>query len=148
MFPWKNKKEKKEELPVIDVSLEEVRQVIKESANTLPIGISMRTFINDDHSIDFSLLKPFLKGIPKQTFYMSKETFEIFEEQELAEDIDRVQRAVDQYIYEKEKMPIVVGDPERKLSYFLIKDYLRQQPNTSLYLDVNDNMVTYRRPNS
>ncbi|WP_096201662.1 DUF3939 domain-containing protein [Bacillus sp. FJAT-45350] len=147
MFPWKKKKKKEEELPAIDVSLDEVRQAVKDRANSLPLGVSLRTYINDDHSINFDLLKPNFKGIPNQTFYMSKETFEIFEDQVHAQDIDRVQKAVDQFVSETGEYPVIDG-PDRQISYFRIKEYLHEQPKTPLYLDAIDNMVTYRRPNS
>ena len=149
MVFWKRKeKEQSVEQPVIDVSLEQVRQAIKQSASTLPLNISMRSLANDDLSIDFTLLKPILKGIPSKPYYMSKETLEVFEEREFAEAIDNVQRAIDQYKSETGKWPIVAGDSSNKISYFLIKDYLRNKPNIELYLHPKDHMVTHRRPNS
>ncbi|OIJ14306.1 hypothetical protein BKP35_07005 [Anaerobacillus arseniciselenatis] len=77
---------------------------------------------------------------------MSKETFEIFETAELPEQIDHVQKAVDQYIQENGEEPIIPGNPYRKISYFLIRHYLSIEPEIELYLDKQDKMVTHRRP--
>ncbi|MDE5414870.1 DUF3939 domain-containing protein [Alkalihalobacterium chitinilyticum] len=149
---WKRKRKKEEEeernQQEIDVSIDEVRQAIKQCASDMPMGISLRSLVNDDHSINFKLLKNILKGIPKQKFYMSKETFEVFEDAEKAKTIDKVQVAVDQYISEKNEIPVIPGEPTFRISYFLIKEYLHhEQPDYPLYIDPNDRLVTHRRPN-
>ncbi|OLO28224.1 hypothetical protein BTR23_18265 [Alkalihalophilus pseudofirmus] len=148
MFWKKKRKKEEEELQEIEVTIHEVRQAIKQCASNMPIGVSLRSLVNDDHSINFDLLKKILKGLPKQKFYMSKETFEVFEDAEKARTIDKVQYAVDQYISEKNEMPIIPGDPAFRISYFLIKEYLHhEQLDYPLYIDPNDRLVTHRRPN-
>ncbi|WP_078551943.1 DUF3939 domain-containing protein [Bacillus alkalicellulosilyticus] len=142
---WKKKKEEVEE-PEVDLSIEDVRQVIMEAASDLPLAISLRSLVNDDYSIDFSLLKSKIKGVPSQPFYMSKETFEVFEAPEQAKLLDDVQRAVDQFVKEKDELPVIPGDPHRKISYFMIKDYLHGTPQETTYLSKHDNLVTHRRP--
>ncbi|WP_078429126.1 DUF3939 domain-containing protein [Alkalihalobacterium alkalinitrilicum] len=148
MFWKKKRKKEEEELQEIEVTIHEVRQAIKQCASNMPIGVSLRSLVNDDHSINFDLLKKILKGLPKQKFYMSKETFEVFEDAEKARTIDKVQYAVDQYISEKNEMPVIPGDPAFRISYFLIKEYLHhEQLDYPLYIDPNDRLVTHRRPN-
>ncbi len=148
MFFKKRKKEEKGEANTqpIDVTIEKVRQAVNEYADGLPKGISLRSIVLDDHSINFDVLKAILKGMPNRSFYMSKETFEIFETAELPEQIDHVQKAVDQYIQENGEEPIIPGNPYRKISYFLIRHYLSIEPEVELYLDKEDKMVTHRRP--
>lgn len=142
----KGKKKGEEKEQIIDVTIEQVRQAVNKYADGLKKGISLRSIILDDHSIDFSLLKGTLKGIPSQPFYMSKETFEIFDTSELPKQIDIVQKAVDQYLQENGEEPIIPGHPDRKISYYLIKHYLHSEPEVELYLDGKDKMVTHRRP--
>lgn len=144
---WKKDKNKEEEVKYIDVNIDEIRQAITKCANELPLGVSLRTFVNEDHSIDYDLLKRVLKGIPKVTYYMSKETFEVFDNPKQAKQMDDIQRAVDLYYKEKNELPVIIG-PENKISYFLLKDYLRDQPDEDMYINTEDQLVTYRRPNS
>ncbi|MFN7252875.1 MAG: DUF3939 domain-containing protein [Anaerobacillus sp.] len=146
-FKKRNKNQKGEtNTQQIDVTLDRVRQAVNEYADGMERGISLRSIVLDDHSIDFDLLKGILKGIPNRPFYMSKETFEIFETAELPKQIDHVQKAVDQYIQEKGEEPIIPGNPYRKISYYLIGHYLSIEPEVDLYLDSHDKMVTHRCP--
>ncbi|WP_209124062.1 DUF3939 domain-containing protein [Alkalihalobacillus sp. BA299] len=146
---WKKKRKKEEEKhQEIEVTIDEVRQAIKQCASDMPIGISLRSLVLDDYSINFELLKSILKGIPKQKFYMSKETFEVFEDAEKARTMDKVQVAVDQYIKEKHEIPVIPGDPAFRINYFLIKEYLHhEEPDYPLYIDPDDRLVSHRRPN-
>ncbi|OIJ17261.1 hypothetical protein BKP37_01800 [Anaerobacillus alkalilacustris] len=148
MFFKKRKSKQKGEVKeqIINVTIDQVRQAVNEYADGLKQGISLRTLILDDHSIDFHLLKGTLKGLPSQPFYMSKETFEIFETAELPKQIDNVQKAVDQYMQETGEEPIIPGNPDRRISYYLIRHYLHKKPEVELYLDKRDKMVTHRRP--
>lgn len=148
---FKNKKEKENEKAttnnqIIDVTLEQVRRAINVYAGGLEPGISLRAIVLDDYSIDFDQLKTTLKGIPNRPFYMSKETFEIFETAELPKQIDHVQKAVDMYIQENGVEPIIPGNLYGKISYYLIRHYLSSELEVELYLDRNDKMVTHRRP--
>ena len=144
---WNKKKNEIEEVKYINADIDEIRQAITKCANDLPLGVSLRSFVNDDYSLDYNLLKPVLKGIPKQTYYMSKETFEVFDNPKMAKQMDDVQRAVDLYYKEKGDLPVIIG-PENKISFFLLKDYLRNQPEETVYINPDDQLVTYRPPNS
>lgn len=146
---FKNKKENEKATrndQVIEVTLEQVRQAIIVYADKLAPGISLRAIVLDDYSIDYDQLKTTLKGIPNRPFYMSKETFEIFETAELPKQIDHVQKAVDKYIQENGVEPIIPGNPYGEISYYLIRHYLSSELEVELYLDRNDKMVTHRRP--
>lgn len=131
---------------IIEVTLEQVRQAINVYAHGLKPGISLRAVVLDDYSIDYDQLKTTLKGIPNRPFYMSKETFEVFETAELPKHIDHVQKAVDKYIQENGEEPIIPGNLYREISYYLIRHYLSSELEVELYLDRNDKMVTHRRP--
>jgi hypothetical protein len=83
---------------------------------------------------------------PREISSGTKETFEVFDNSEMPKMIDTVQRAVDHFIQEKNVLPVADGDPSLKISYFLIKEYLYEQPDTPLYINPKDKMVTHRRP--
>lgn len=145
-FKKQKRNEKGEQRKQIHVTIDEVRKAVNEYADRLAKGVSLRSIVLDDHSIDFDLLKEVLGGIPDHPFYMSKETFEIFETAEIPKQIDDVQKAVDQYMQESGEEPVIPGNPDRKISYYLIRHYLSNEPEIELYLDKNDKMVTHRRP--
>src|SRR5690606_21322940 len=80
---WKEKSNtvKKENYPVRSVSIHELRQAVENFAKQLKDGIHLSIIIKDDLTIDYELLGPYLKAIPEETYYMSKETYEIFPEE-------------------------------------------------------------------
>lgn len=141
------KKKKEEEVKVkeIEATIEEVRQAVNEFSLHLDNGISLRSIVLDTHEIDFELLHSYLGGKPVKPFYMSKETFEVFEDPDYPKEIDHCQIACDQYLLETGEEPVVQGDKTRKISYFKLKNYLVKKPSVELYLDPNDRMVTHRR---
>lgn len=147
MFFKKRKRSQKGETlnQPLELTIEQVRQGINEYTSTLPKGVSLRSIILDDLSINYELLKPIFKGVPNRPYYMSKETFEIFEAPSIPQQIDQVQKAVDQYRQEFGEEPIIPGNPYRKISYHLIRHYLSKQPEIALYIDEKDQMVTHRR---
>jgi hypothetical protein len=136
----------------VNVTVEEVEWAVEKFAESLRQGVSLRTLINKDHTINGELLAPFLKGIPIQSFYMSKETFELFEERdkEIAIWIDKVQQAVDRYINQEEKLPIIKDDPYKKVNMLMLKQkgYLDEDAPFSFFLTNEENMVSYEKVNS
>lgn len=151
MFLWKkklNKDEKKEkktrEIKVISVTIDDVREAVNQYAATLDRGISLRNIVLDNNEIDFEQLYDYLGGKPDKAFYMSKETFEIFEDEEYPKYIDMCQIAFDQYLKETGEEPLIDGNPYRKISYFKLKDFLRERPPFDLYVHPKDRMVTHR----
>lgn len=149
MFNWfKKEKKKKKVYREIDASIDDIRKAIQEWEDKQPKGIYRSILVNEDNSIDPKLLLPYLKGIPKKNFYMSKATYETFEEdqKEIAVYLDMVQEAVDKYISIENDLPVVDFDPNKKLNYFLLvsKGYLKEQPPVQFYLSDEENMITHR----
>ncbi|PYZ92421.1 hypothetical protein CR194_16465 [Salipaludibacillus keqinensis] len=136
----------KKEVKEITVSIDDVRSAVNKFALKLDKGISLRSIVSDNHEIDFELLHSYLGGKPDRPFYMSKETFEIFEDPEYPKHIDFCQIACDQYLLETGEEPCIPGDRSKKISYFKLQNYLIQKPPFDLYLDSNDRMVTHRKP--
>lgn len=155
---WKRKKDKsisiKEENLYNEpshVDLETVKKAVREFADKAPKGITTRVLVKDDQSIDFDLLKPYLKGIPDKRFYMSKETYEIFEEEDkkIPFYLDMIQNAVDRYIEMYHKVPITPGDPYLKVNYLLLKknNLIHEIPEIELFITEDENLITHKRPN-
>ncbi|ADU29254.1 DUF3939 domain-containing protein [Evansella cellulosilytica] len=151
MFFKKRKKngdtqEEKREEKIVTVTIDEVRAAVNKYANNMQKGISLRSIVLDNNEIDFEALYSYLGGKPDRPFYMSKETFEIFEEKDYPKYIDLCQIACDQYILENGEEPITTGDPERKVNFQKLKHYLTEKPPFKLYLHPQDRMVTHRAP--
>ncbi|CAM3902201.1 DUF3939 domain-containing protein [Alkalicoccus chagannorensis] len=148
---WNKKKKRRrkeaEEPPqVIPSSEEDVRRAVNRCADELDSRLSLRTIILSDNQIDTDYLIPHLGGIPDKPWYMSKETFDIFDNEEEAKWVDRVQIACDQYFLEKGELPCMGTAQAYRISYFMLKDYLLGDPPVELYIDPKDRMVTHRRP--
>lgn len=152
MFKWlKNKKGKgKQQYEEVDISLEQLRQAIRAWEDAQPKGVYRSILVEEDNRINTDLLLPYLSGKPKQTYYMSKSTYETFEEKEkeIAQLLDRVQAAVDKYIRIEEGLPIIDFDADKRVNYFLLesKGYLKETPPITLYLTDDENMITHRKP--
>lgn len=155
---WWNKKKKQEKqeeqseerYPVKDISIHELRQAIHTFMDQMPDGVELQTIINEDLTIDYHFIAPYLKAIPKQTFYMSKETYEVFEEKDhqLAVDIDNVQKAVDQYIKQTQELPTIEGDPYRKVNYYKLEKIglLNYRPDVDFYITKDEFLISYEKP--
>ncbi|WP_067840167.1 DUF3939 domain-containing protein [Amphibacillus sediminis] len=147
--PFKLKK-KEPHYPVINVSLGELKHAIHEYTTKLPDDVPLSTLINEDLSINYQKLAPILKGIPIKTYYMSTETYEIFDEEDkhLAEAFDDVQRAVDRYIDLTNDIPVIHGDPYFKISYHKLakQGLLDYRPHVEFYLSKHEHLITTKRP--
>jgi hypothetical protein len=145
-----SKKDETPEWPVIDVTLDEVVKAVRKFSDKLPKGVYRTILVNDDHSIDFKQLAHTLKGIPSKTFYMSKETYDIFEEmdKDIPPVIDKVQKAVDQFVKEQKKYPMLPYDPLRRVNYYLLMQerYLEQKPDIDLYITDYDGLLSHEKP--
>lgn len=151
---WKKKKHRapkesadERNWPAVSVSLPEVKKLVREFEQQLPKGINRTILIGKDNEIDFKLLAPILGGLPDRKFYMSKETFEIFNEEDghIPVWLDIVQRAVDDYIAEENALPTIPGDYSRKISYPLLQNnyYLKERPPLDFYLTDLEDMITH-----
>ena len=138
--------EPKRQLEYVTVTLDDVRRAVNRFAERSSEEIPLRTIIHTNNEIDFELLADDLGGLPDQPFYMSRETYEVFEEAELPGYIDRCQIAVDQYVLETGSEPVTPGEPSRKVNFQKLKHYLSDPPPFDLYLHPSDRMVTHRKP--
>lgn len=136
--------------PEIDVTVEDVRKAIRGYSDQLPKGVYRTILVYDDHSIDFEQLAPTLKGIPTKKFYMSKETYDIFEEneKEIAITLDKVQNAVDLYVKEHKQFPMLPYDPLNRVNYYQLMQAhcLDVHPAIELYITDYDGLVTHKKP--
>lgn len=136
--------------PVIDVTIEDVRKAVREFSNNLPKGVYRTIVVKDDNSIDFYQLAHILNGIPSKKFYMSKETYDLFEEHEkqIAVDMDLVQKAVDFYVKERKEYPMLKFDPQHRVNYYqlLQEKYLKTAPETQFYITDLDGLITHIKP--
>lgn len=139
-------KAKDKEPEIVEASLDDVRRAVNHYAEKSDNRLSLRTVVKPNHEIDAEFLISYLGGIPDRPFYMSKETYEIFEEPEMPRHIDQVQMACDKYFMETGEYPRMSGEETEKVSYFKLKHYLRETPPFDLYLDPKDRMVTHRKP--
>lgn len=151
MWKWgKNKKPQESYYSTYNFDIDTVKKAVREFADQAPKGVTTRTLVKDDHSIDFDLLKPYLQGIPDRNFYMSKETYEIFEEKDrtIPYYLDIIQFAVDQYVNMYKKIPITQGDPYRKVSYLLLEksNLIHERPTIDLYITNDEYLITHKKP--
>ncbi|WP_257984415.1 DUF3939 domain-containing protein [Neobacillus cucumis] len=136
--------------PTIDVTLEQVRKAVREFSDTLPKGVFRTILVQDDNSIDFKQLVPHLGGIPTKNYYMSKETYDLFEESEkhIPSEMDIVQKAVDQYVKDHKEYPMLQFDPQHRVNYYLLlqEHYLKKVPLTQFYITNLDGLITHIKP--
>ncbi|MFP5110806.1 DUF3939 domain-containing protein [Bacillaceae bacterium C204] len=136
--------------PIINVSIEEIRKAIREFSDNLPKGVYRTILVQKDNSIDFKQLAPFLGGIPPKMFYMSKETYDLFEESEkhIPVEMDLVQRAVDLFVKEHKEYPMLKFDPHHKVNYFQLgqEKYLKEEPKIQFYITDLDGLITHIKP--
>ncbi|KHE67887.1 DUF3939 domain-containing protein [Halobacillus sp. BBL2006] len=152
---WNRKKKqqhKKEEqsLEVRDLSIHDVRKAVHSYADDKPSEVPLSVLIKEDLTLDYELLSPYLHAIPEKNFYMSRETYELFEEEDrdLAHDLDKVQWAVDQYMKQKQELPIIDHDPYKRINYYKLEKLglLPERPDRDFYLTREEFMITYKKP--
>lgn len=146
--PEKNGSKPPKDWPEIDVDLVEVRQAVRKFSDGLPKGVYRTILVNEDNSIDFSQLAQILGGIPSKKYYMSRETYDLFEEKDIPAEMDKVQRAVDLYVKEKREYPMLPFDPSRRVNYYqLLQDhYLKEHPKIQFYITDCDGLVSHIKP--
>jgi hypothetical protein len=130
-----------------DISLEEVKHAISQFTKEKPHGVPLGVLVGQHNEIDYSLLHPYLEGIPTQSYYMSKETYELFEDQEIARQIDHIQRAVDDYVVTAGRLPILDEDLRRKVNYQKLRPYLTIEPTIETYITEHEELITTEEPN-
>lgn len=136
----------KHPLPVLDLSIDDVKSAVSQFGKEKPKGVFLSVLIKEDNELDYSLLAPYLGGVPAKKYYMSRETYEIFEDQSFAQMIDQIQKAVDRYVDEVGAFPVVDHDPQMKVSYYKLSRYLKEQPAFETYLTGDENLITWKKP--
>lgn len=143
-------KETEKAWPIIETNVEEIKKAVRIYSEQLPKGVYRTILVKEDNRIDVDQLAPIMKGIPSRNFYMSKETYDIFDEEEkyLALTIDKVQKAVDLYVKEHNEYPMLPYDPLNRVNYYqLLKAHcLHTHPEIELYITNYDGLVTHKKP--
>jgi hypothetical protein len=149
----KNKRKRKDAdrpWPIIEATINDIREAVSKFSADLPKGINRTLLVKDDYSIDFDQLAPYLDGIPNRPFYMSKETYEIFEEtdKEIPSIIDEVQKSVNLYFRVNNKYPVRPYDPLCRVNYYqlLQGQYLDKLPDIELYFTDFEGLITNQKP--
>lgn len=148
----RNKKKSRDQKPLEkqDLSISDVRKAVHAYADAKPSDVPLSVVIKEDLTLDYDLLAPYLKALPYKKYYMSRETYELFEEEnkQLAIDIDLVQQAVDQYMKQTQEPPIIDNDPYKRVNYYKLErlHLLQQRPNRDFYLTNEEFMITYKKP--
>lgn len=145
MLFWKKKQTPQEP---VDVSLEQVRNAVMKYEDEMPGSINRLTLVQPDGSLDTNRLTRYLGGASRNKFYLSRETFEIFEEADkhIPYYLDLVQMAVDDYMNETGKPPLVPGSNLQEVDYRLLMQdhYLKELPPLPLYLTDQEMMLSHR----
>ncbi|AIQ74842.1 MULTISPECIES: DUF3939 domain-containing protein [Paenibacillus] len=132
----------------VTVTLPQVKQAIRKFEEDMPGPINRTALILEDKRIDMSRLKRYLGGIPERNFYMSRETYEIFEEEDklVPYYLDLVQAAVDSYISDTGKLPLLEDTWLPEVHYRLLstESYLKETPPFPLYITDEEMMLTHR----
>jgi F0F1-type ATP synthase assembly protein I len=141
---------KTNDYPTIDVTIDQVRKAVRQFSDNLPKGVYRTIIVLDDNSIDFIQLANILGGIPSKKYYMSKETYDLFEEKDknIPAEMDMVQKAVDLFVKERKEYPMLRFDPNRRVNYYqlLQENYLKSAPETQFYITELDGLITHIKP--
>ena len=136
--------------PIINVTIDQVRKAVRQFSDNLPKGVYRTIIVKDDNSIDFKQLANILGGIPSKMYFMSKETYDLFEEKDkkIPAEMDKVQKAVDLFVKERKEYPMLRFDPNRRVNYYqlLQEKYLKSAPETQFYITELDGLITHIKP--
>ncbi|MFZ0369779.1 MAG: DUF3939 domain-containing protein [Halobacillus sp.] len=152
---WNRKKKQKpkhndQPLEISDLSIDDIRKAVHAFADHKPKEVPLSVVINQDLTLDYELLAPYLHAIPRKNFYMSRKTYELFEEEDLqlAKDIDAVQQAVDEYMKQTQEVPVIDNDPYKKINYYKLEKLglLPERPKRDFYMTTEEFMITYKKP--
>ena len=132
----------------VEVALDQVREAVQHYEAEMPQGVTRLSLLLPDGSLDMKRLSRYLGGISDQKFYLSKETYEIFNEaaRQIPYYLDMVQAAVDNYMEEQGKLPLVKGSPQYEVDFRLLmrEHYLRELPPFPLYMTNEEFMLTHK----
>lgn len=148
MMRWfKRRKPSAPRQEAVHVTLDEVKRAVLQYEQDMQEQIPRTTLLRPDQSIDLSRLKRYLGGISDQRFYMSRMTYEIFEEHDkhIPLSLDVVQAAVDDYLDNHDDLPVIPGTRNRQVHYdkLIERHYLKEKPSIPLYLTTEQFMLTH-----
>ncbi|WP_334072888.1 MULTISPECIES: DUF3939 domain-containing protein [Paenibacillus] len=133
----------------VQVSLEEVKKAVLQYEAEMPDGINRKTLVLPDGSLDLKRLARYMGGSSEQKFYLSRETYEIFAEadREIPYYLDMVQVAVDHYVEQTGKLPVLgPNQPDQVDFRLLIRErYLKEIPPFPLYITDQEMLLTHRQ---
>lgn len=136
------------DVPVVSVTLEQVKRAVEAFECSMPKGINRTVLIGGNNEINFLPLVPYLKGMPDKPFYMSREAYEIYPEEDrlIPYWLDIVQKAVDAYIDDHRTPPLVPDDRRKKISTVILFNqfYLKEKPPMDFYLTPYENLISHR----
>jgi len=145
---WFQAKEEPE-LPVRDVTLDEVKRATHAFESTLPKGTNRTILLDEEQRIDLIQLAPHLGARSTQVFYMSRETFTIMEAKDhlTVYEMDHVQIAVDRYFEKERKLPLKPHSKTFQVDCAKLfeQGYLRELPKHLYYL-VDESMIVSLEP--
>ncbi len=137
-------------LPSVHVTLDELRSAVLRFERDMGNGINRTVLMQEDGSIDLGRLSRYLGGLSDQKFYLSRETFELFDESErhIPYHLDRVQWAVDDYVNENGHLPVLSDSPYLEVDCRKLyqQRYLHEIPDFPVYVTDQEMMVTHREP--
>lgn len=144
-FQQKNKPN--QEPARIQTTLKDIEKAILEFEKNLPKQVKRTVLVDKDNRIDVKKLAPYLGGIPAEEYYMSTQTYEIFEAKDrlIPHYLDVVQAAVDNYVDDNNKLPIMPDSVEGRVHYELLIQhyYLKEKPPFPLFITDEEHMLTH-----
>lgn len=148
LFKRKKREQLRKPYVQVEVTLQEVKEAVnKFEASLSELGMRRTVLIEENNRINFALMAAYLGGIPTKDFFMSRETYEIFEEKDkdIAVYLDMVQEAVDDYITEHHKLPIIDNCYEQRVNFDLLINnyYLKEKPSFPIFISNQHDLVTH-----
>lgn len=135
----------------IQTTLQDIHNAILAYEMNLPNNIKRTILVNKENLIDCAKLVPYLGGLPYENYYMSTQTYEIFEEEDrlIPHYLDLVQAAVDDYVDDNNKLPLLPNCRESRVHYELLiqQYYLKEKPPFPLYITDNEYMLSHKISN-
>lgn len=141
-----------ESAPTADVSLQTVVEAAREFEKHLPEGVTRRVLVGEDNELKVELLLSYLNARPNRKFYMSKETYQVFEKEHklIPQYLDKIQAAVDQYVKDLHQFPVIPSHPHKKISFHLLQQrgYIIDKPTIEFYLTDHEYLITHEKPDT
>lgn len=151
MVMWRRRRAEKSEdetRATVDLTLHDIRKAVLKYEDDMPEGITRTALITKDGSLDLTKLKRYLGVNTDQKFYLSRETFEIFSEEDrhIPYHLDRVQAALDDYVRDTGKLPILPESTDYEVDIRLLvsEHYLEEIPPIPFYVTEQEFMLTHR----